>query len=578
MRAARWRWPRPKFFPRQPGTIAAVTGTSGKTSVAAFTRQIWSALGLPAASIGTIGVVSPTGETYGSLTTPDPVELHRTLDRLAGEGVTHLALEASSHGLDQHRLDGVRIAAGAFTNLSRDHLDYHPTIEAYLAAKLRLFEDLIAPGGTAVIDVDDCYAGQVVAAAKKRGLKIMTVGEQGDDIKLVGGAIDGFAQVVSIAPWRPRLIRSSCRWSAPSRCRTPRSPPALAIATGAEPARVFAALEKLTGAKGRLELAGTKNGAPIFIDYAHKPDALTKALDALRPYASGKLVVVFGAGGDRDAGKRPIMGRIAAENADRVIVTDDNPRSEQPAAIRAAILAAAPGATEIGDRAQAIRAGIAALKAGDVLLIAGKGHETGQIVGDEIVAVFRSRRGRAALAGQRRRHERSPVVDHLDEPWPPPMRAGPTIRRRLPADVHRHFHRQPQHGQGRSLLRHQGRQPRRPRLRRDGAQSRRRRSRWSRARKRAQFAAERAAARSSTTCSAALRDLGPRRARAHACQGHRRHRLGRQDQHQGSACGLRSAPTARPMPRPPPTTITGACRCRSPAVRRARNTRCSRSA
>jgi UDP-N-acetylmuramoyl-L-alanyl-D-glutamate--2,6-diaminopimelate ligase len=372
-----------KFFPRQPGTIAAVTGTSGKTSVAAFTRQIWSALGFPAASIGTIGVVSPTAETYGSLTTPDPVELHRTLDRLAGEGVTHLALEASSHGLDQRRLDGVRIAAGAFTNLSRDHLDYHPTIEAYLAAKLRLFEELIAPSGTAVIDVDDCYAGQVVAAAKKRGLKIMTVGVNGDDIKLIGGAIDGFAQVVSIG-YGGREFKVKLPLVGAFQVQNAVVAAGLAIATGAETARVFAALEHLTGAKGRLELAGAKNGAPIFIDYAHKPDALKKALEALRPYASGKLVVVFGAGGDRDSGKRPIMGRIAVENADRVIVTDDNPRSEQPSAIRAAILAATPGATEIGDRNAAIRAGIAALKTGDVLLIAGKGHETGQIVGDRV--------------------------------------------------------------------------------------------------------------------------------------------------------------------------------------------------
>jgi len=372
-----------KFFPRQPGTIAAVTGTSGKTSVAAFTRQIWSALGFPAASIGTIGVVSPTAETYGSLTTPDPVELHRTLDRLAGEGVTHLALEASSHGLDQRRLDGVRIAAGTFTNLSRDHLDYHPTIEAYLAAKLRLFEELIAPSGTAVIDVDDCYAGQVVAAAKKRGLKIMTVGVNGDDIKLIGGAIDGFAQVVSIG-YGGREFKVKLPLVGAFQVQNAVVAAGLAIATGAETARVFAALEHLTGAKGRLELAGAKNGAPIFIDYAHKPDALKKALEALRPYASGKLVVVFGAGGDRDSGKRPIMGRIAVENADRVIVTDDNPRSEQPSAIRAAILAATPGATEIGDRNAAIRAGIAALKTGDVLLIAGKGHETGQIVGDRV--------------------------------------------------------------------------------------------------------------------------------------------------------------------------------------------------
>jgi UDP-N-acetylmuramoyl-L-alanyl-D-glutamate--2,6-diaminopimelate ligase len=372
------------FFPRQPKIIAAVTGTSGKTSVAAFTRQIWAALGLPAASIGTVGVVSPKGETYGSLTTPDPVELHRTLDQLTGDGVTHLALEASSHGLDQHRLDGVHILAGVFTNLSRDHLDYHATLEAYLAAKLRLFDELISPGGTAVIGVDDCYAGQVVAAAQKRGLKIMTVGEHGDGIKLVDGEIDGFAQRVTLAHGG-RTYKVKLPLVGAFQVQNAALAAGLAIATGAEPVRVFAALEKLTGAKGRLELAGTRNGAPIFIDYAHKPDAMAKALQALRPYASGKLVVVFGAGGDRDTGKRPIMGRIASENADRVIVTDDNPRSENAASIRAAILAEAKGAAEIGDRGEAIRAGIAALQSGDVLLIAGKGHETGQIVGDKVV-------------------------------------------------------------------------------------------------------------------------------------------------------------------------------------------------
>jgi len=372
------------FFPRQPGTVAAVTGTSGKTSVAAFLRQIWAALGLQAASIGTVGVVSPKGEVYGSLTTPDPIELHRTLDLLAGDGVTHLALEASSHGLDQHRLDGVRIAAGAFTNLSRDHLDYHPTIEAYLAAKLRLFTDLVVDGGPAVIDVDDCYAGQVVAAAQKRGLKIVTVGEQGDGIRLAGGRIDGFAQRVTFTHGgRQYDVRLPLVGA--FQVHNAAVAAGLAIATGGEPARVFAALEKLEGAKGRLELAGTRNGAPIFIDYAHKPDALAKALAALRPYTSGKLTVVFGCGGDRDQGKRPIMGRIAQENADRVIVTDDNPRSENPAAIRAAILAEAPGAAEIGDRAEAIRRAVAELKAGDVLLIAGKGHETGQIIGDRVV-------------------------------------------------------------------------------------------------------------------------------------------------------------------------------------------------
>lgn len=388
-----------KFYPRQPKIIAAVTGTSGKTSVAAFARQIWTTLGEQAASVGTVGVVSPKGEIYGSLTTPDPVDLHRTLDELADEGVTHLALEASSHGLDQHRLDGVRIAAGAFTNLSRDHMDYHPTIEDYLAAKMRLFRDLVVDGGTAVIDVDDCYAGQVVEAAKKRGLKIMTVGEKGDDIKLVSGAIDGFAQSVALA-YGGKTYKVKLPLVGGFQVQNAAVAAGLAIATGSDPARVFAALEKLAGAKGRLELAGTHNGAPIFIDYAHKPDALAKALQALRPYASGKLVVVFGAGGDRDTGKRPIMGRIAAENADRVIVTDDNPRSENPAAIRAAILAESPGATEIGDRAEAIRTSIAALKSGDVLLIAGKGHETGQIVGGKVLPFSDHEAVAAALQGK----------------------------------------------------------------------------------------------------------------------------------------------------------------------------------
>jgi UDP-N-acetylmuramoyl-L-alanyl-D-glutamate--2,6-diaminopimelate ligase len=373
-----------QFYPRQPKTIAAVTGTSGKTSVAAFTRQIWTALGLQAASIGTVGIVSPKGEVYGSLTTPDPVDLHRALDELAGEGVTHLALEASSHGLDQNRLDGVRIAAGAFTNLSRDHLDYHPTIEAYLAAKLRLFTDLVAADGSAVIDVDGEYAPQVVAAARARGLKIMTVGEKGEGIRIASVAIDGFAQAVTFVH-AGRDYRVTLPLVGGFQVQNAAVAAGLVIATGSDPARTFAALPELTGARGRLELAGERNGAPIFIDYAHKPDALAKALAALRPYAKGRLVVVFGCGGDRDQGKRPIMGRIAVENADRVIVTDDNPRSEDPAAIRAAILAEAPGATEIGDRAEAIRTAIAGLNPGDVLLVAGKGHETGQIIGAKVI-------------------------------------------------------------------------------------------------------------------------------------------------------------------------------------------------
>jgi UDP-N-acetylmuramoyl-L-alanyl-D-glutamate--2,6-diaminopimelate ligase len=373
-----------KFYPRQPGVVAAVTGTSGKTSVAAFTRQIWAALGHRAASIGTIGVVSPKGEEYGSLTTPDPVELHRRLDALAGEGVTHLALEASSHGLDQHRLDGVRIAAGGFTNITRDHLDYHPSIEAYLAAKLRLFETLLAPGGAAVIDVDHEHAAAVVAAAKKRGLKIFTIGREGKDIRLIETAIDGFAQKLEVAH-AGRSFSLRLPLVGAFQVENALVAAGLAIATGSDAAKVFVALEKLQGAKGRLELAGERNGAPVFIDYAHKPDALAKALEALRPYAAARLIVVFGAGGDRDAGKRPLMGAIAAEKADRIIVTDDNPRSEQPAAIRAEILAAASGAVEIGDRGDAIRTAIAELRPGDVLLIAGKGHETGQIIGDRVL-------------------------------------------------------------------------------------------------------------------------------------------------------------------------------------------------
>ncbi len=369
-----------KFFPRQPETIAAVTGTSGKTSVAAFTRQIWAATGEQAASIGTIGLVSPTRQTYGSLTTPDPVALHRTLDELADEGVDHLVLEASSHGLDQRRLDGVRIAAGAFTNISRDHLDYHPTIEAYLAAKLRLFSEIVQPHGAAVIVADHDSAETVLAVAKRRPLRLLTVGRRGQGIRLTESVVEGFAH-------RLKLTYAGTEYAAKLplvgdfQVENALVAAGLAIATGSEPAAVFAALADLKGAKGRLDLVGEKDGAPIFVDYAHKPDALAKALEALRPYASGRLVVVFGCGGDRDPGKRPMMGAIAAAKADRVIVTDDNPRSEEPAAIRAAILAAAPGAVEIGDRGEAIRTAIAGLRRGDLLLIAGKGHETGQIVG-----------------------------------------------------------------------------------------------------------------------------------------------------------------------------------------------------
>ena len=377
-----------RFYPRQPATIAAVTGTSGKTSVAAFTRQIWQRLGHSSASIGTVGLVSDKRTVYGSLTTPDPIALHRQIDEITQDGVTHLAFEASSHGLDQFRLDGVRVSAGGFTNLSRDHMDYHPDIAHYLNAKLRLFRDLVPPGGAAVISADHECSPEVIAAAEARGLRVMTVGTSGDGagpgIRLVAAAIDGFAQQLQIQHCgRMHAVRLPLVGA--FQVENALVAAGLAIGTGSDPQAVFESLEQLEGAKGRLELVGEHNGVPVFIDYAHKPDALAKALHALRPYAARKLVVVFGAGGDRDTGKRPLMGAIAAEEADSVIVTDDNPRSEDPAAIRAAILAAAPGAREIGDRAEAIRVAISELQPGDALVIAGKGHETGQIIGSNVL-------------------------------------------------------------------------------------------------------------------------------------------------------------------------------------------------
>ena len=391
-----------RFYPRQPATIAAVTGTSGKTSVAAFTRQIWQSLGHGAASIGTIGLVSPKRTVYGSLTTPDPIALHRQLDEITGEGVTHLAFEASSHGLDQYRLDGVRIAAGGFTNLTRDHMDYHPDVAHYLNAKLRLFRDLVVAGGAAVISADHDCSQEVIDAARARKLRVIAVGRKADgneSIRLVEAEIDGFAQKLALE-YRGRKLTIKLPLVGEFQIENALVAAGLAIGTGSDVEKVFASLAQLEGAKGRLERVGERNGAPIFVDYAHKPDALAKALQALRPYAKRKLVVVFGAGGDRDAGKRPLMGAIAAENADHVIVTDDNPRSENPETIRAAILAAATGAKDIGDRAEAIRAGISALQPGDALLIAGKGHETGQIVGDKTLPFSDHDAVAAALASR----------------------------------------------------------------------------------------------------------------------------------------------------------------------------------
>jgi len=376
-----------QFYHGQPEAIAAITGTSGKTSVAAFTRQIWSKLGKAAASLGTLGVIAPSGANYGSLTTPDPVYLHQSLARLAQDGVTHLAMEASSHGLIQRRLDGVRLSAGAFTNLSRDHLDYHVTLDDYLKAKLRLFDSLLVKGQPAVVDADSEVAEKVIAACQARGLRLVTVGVKGAALRLVSAKPEAFASRLELA-YEGKSYLLKLPLAGDFQVSNALVAAGLCIATGSGHEDVFAALEQLEGAPGRLELVGHHHGAPVFVDYAHKPDALDKVLQTLRPLASNKLAVVFGCGGDRDTGKRPIMGEVAARLADEVIVTDDNPRSEDPALIRRAILDGASAdahVQEIADRAEAIETSITALQSGDVLLIAGKGHETGQIVGDRIL-------------------------------------------------------------------------------------------------------------------------------------------------------------------------------------------------
>ncbi|QGZ34227.1 UDP-N-acetylmuramoyl-L-alanyl-D-glutamate--2,6-diaminopimelate ligase [Stappia indica] len=387
-----------RFYERQPETLVAVTGTSGKTSVAVFVRQIFAHAGFEAASLGTIGTVTSRGAQYGSLTTPDPVSLHQTLARLADDGITHAALEASSHGLDQRRLDGLRLTAAAFTNLGRDHLDYHADVEDYLAAKMRLFDTLLEGDQPVVLEPSAPYAGRVLALAHELGRSVFTVGEGGDDLKLLDIRHDGFAQVLSIEtiegffevrlPLAGRFQVSNALVAA-----------GLAICCGVPTSVALSALEDLQGAPGRLELIGeTDDGALVFVDYAHKPDALDTALAALRPFTKGRLIVVFGAGGDRDPGKRPLMGQAAARQADIVIVTDDNPRSEDPAAIRAEVMDGAPEALEIGDRRDAIEAAIGMLQPGDVLCIAGKGHEPGQIVGDEVLPFSDHEVAREAIA------------------------------------------------------------------------------------------------------------------------------------------------------------------------------------
>ncbi|WJI77560.1 UDP-N-acetylmuramoyl-L-alanyl-D-glutamate--2,6-diaminopimelate ligase [Mesorhizobium sp. C395A] len=372
-----------RFFGSQPETMVAVTGTAGKTSVAAFTRQIWEQAGFGAASIGTTGVVAPGRNDYGSLTTPDPVALHQLLKELAEAGVTHASMEASSHGLDQRRLDGVKLAAGGFTNLGRDHMDYHPTVEDYHRAKLRLFDTLLPKGAPAVIFADDPWSAPTIQAAQAAGLNVLTVGRHGDFLRLKRVEHERHRQRAEVEA-DGVLYEIDLPLAGDFQIANALVSAGLAISTGTPVAKALMALEKLQGAPGRLDLVGaTANGAPVYVDYAHKPDALENVLAAVRPFTTGRVIVVFGCGGDRDRGKRPIMGGIATRLADVVIVTDDNPRSEVPETIRAAILAAAPGAIEIGDRRKAIHEAVAMLKAGDTLIVAGKGHEEGQTIGAE---------------------------------------------------------------------------------------------------------------------------------------------------------------------------------------------------
>ncbi len=371
------------FFPQQPGTVAAVTGTNGKSSTVDFLRQVWASMGRKSASMGTLGAIGPSGVLDLGHTTPDPVAIHETLSNLAREGVTHAAMEASSHGLSQYRLHGVKLAAGAFTNLTQDHLDYHKDFDDYRRAKMKLFSELLPAGAPAIVNADSPELEAFEAVAREARLKTFTVGWRGRNLRISEALPRGTGQDLVIQ-WGESAVNE----------RTIHLPligefqalnalcaAGIAMALGDDVHAVLEGLTQLKGVHGRLELVGqTAAKAPVFVDYAHTPDGLNVLLRAARPHVRGKLIVVFGCGGDRDSTKRPIMGDVARRLADEIIVTDDNPRSEDPALIRAAIRKGAPDASEIGDRAAAINEGIRRLKAGDALLIAGKGHETGQIV------------------------------------------------------------------------------------------------------------------------------------------------------------------------------------------------------
>jgi UDP-N-acetylmuramoyl-L-alanyl-D-glutamate--2,6-diaminopimelate ligase len=372
------------WFGAQPDVMVAVTGTNGKTSVATFTRAIWAALGHEAINIGTTGIegawTAPSGHT-----TPDPITLQRLLAAAAKGGVTHAAMEASSHGIDQRRLDGVRLRAAGFTNLTQDHLDYHGTMEAYFEAKAQLFTRLLPEDGVAVVNLDGAKGSDMAELALSRGLRVLTVGKgQGADLQIAATRPDATGQEVRYL-WQGRAFQTRLALIGAFQAENVAVAAGLAIAAGEAPEAVLGVLPRLTGVRGRMQLAATRrNGAAVYVDYAHTPDAIETALRALRPHVMGRIVVVFGAGGDRDRTKRPLMGAAARAHADVLYVTDDNPRTEDPASIRRAILEACPDAHEVGDRAEAILRAVDALLPGDALLIAGKGHESGQIVGTDI--------------------------------------------------------------------------------------------------------------------------------------------------------------------------------------------------
>ncbi|MBO9450153.1 UDP-N-acetylmuramoyl-L-alanyl-D-glutamate--2,6-diaminopimelate ligase [Tropicibacter sp. R16_0] len=372
------------WFGKQPKTMIAVTGTNGKTSVSTFVRQIWAELDHAAINLGTTGVEGAWTAPLAH-TTPEPITLHRTLAEAVENGVTHAAMEASSHGLEQRRLDGVHLTAAGFSNFTQDHLDYHDTFEAYFAAKAGLFRRVLPQDGTAVINMDDPKGAEMRAIAAARGQDVLTVGRGNCDLSLTNQRFDATGQDLLFS-WRGKSFQARLNLIGGFQAENILLACGLVIASGDEPERVFETLEHLTTVRGRMQLAATRsNGASVFVDYSHTPDAVSTALRALRPHVMGRLIAIVGAGGDRDAGKRPLMGQAAAENADIVFVTDDNPRSEDPATIRAAVMGGAPEATEVGDRAEAILRGVDALQPGDALLICGKGHETGQIVGDQVL-------------------------------------------------------------------------------------------------------------------------------------------------------------------------------------------------